>query len=169
MEVFKEVEGFEGKHLVSNMGRVKSVCNSNKELILKQYKNRNGYIFVCLSTKRQHGKGRYKTINVHRLVANAFIENPNGFLYVNHKDENKANNCADNLEWCTAKYNSNYGNIKEKMCKRVAQYDKDGRLIAVHPSVYKAAEAIKGTPGNISSCCTGNLATAYGFVWKHLF
>jgi len=167
MEVFKEIKGFEGKYLISDKGRVKSVCDPSNEIILKQYKNRNGYVFVCLSTGVQKDRGRYKVINVHRLVAEAFIENADGLLYVNHKDEDKTNNCVENLEWCTAKYNSNYGTIKEKICKKVGQYDKEGRLLAVFDSVSKAAEVFNGTPGNISSCCRGRTNTAYGFNWKY--
>lgn len=167
MEIFRDIEGFEGKYLVSNKGRVKSLCNRGKEQILKQYKSKNGYMFVCLSTGTQKNKGRYKVVNVHRLVANAFIDNPEQLLYVNHKDEDKTNNCIENLEWCTAQYNSNYGTIKEKVCKKVFQYSPNGNLIEIYKSVSRAAEAVGGTPGNISSCCKGKLKMAYGFVWKY--
>lgn len=172
MEIFKEIKGFEGRYLVSNYGNVKSVCkyNETSERILRQYKHHTSeYLFVCLVNGYNAEKGRtiYKNYDVHRLVAETFLENPHGLPCVNHKDENKQNNSVDNLEWCTAKYNSNYGHAKEKLCRRVLKYNKNGELIGEFPSVNSAAADVGGYPGNISSCCKGTLKTAYGFIWKH--
>lgn len=104
MEIWKEIKNYEGRYWVSNLGRIKN----SKGQILKQtltadnmYHNR--YYKIAL-WKNNSGKN----FRVNRLVAEAFIPNPDKLPYVNHKDGNKFNNCADNLEWCTPKYNSNY-------------------------------------------------------------
>ena len=106
-EEWRDIKGYEGKYQVSNLGRVKSLknCKGNyREKILKLGKDKLGYLQVVLS---KEGKG--KLFRVHRLVAESFIENTNNYPEVNHKDENKSNNCVDNLEWCDRKYNCNYG------------------------------------------------------------
>ena len=101
-EEWKPIRGYEGRYMVSNMGRVRS-----RTKVLKASTG-NIYAQVILN----NGDVRHrKTVTVHRLVAEAFVENPlpNEYKYINHKDENKRNNKADNLEWCTAKYNLAYG------------------------------------------------------------
>lgn len=95
---------FEDGYFVSNKGRVKS-HKWDKEVLVKCSKNEKGYMQVCLNRK---------TYRVHRLVAIMFIPNPNEYLEVNHKDENKQNNHIENLEWCDRKYNMNYGTWKER-------------------------------------------------------
>ena len=115
-EIWKDVKGFEGRYQVSNLGRVRSldftwlaynykVCGyvecKRKGKILKPKTSYNGYLQVCLKIS---SKNHYKLL--HRLVADAFIPNPNNLPTVNHKDEDKWNNRVDNLEWCTYKYNS---------------------------------------------------------------
>lgn len=108
-EVFRPVEGFEGIYEISNMGRVKSVCRISAadrvlpEKILKPGHTTAGYPFVVL---RKGGKSYNKPI--HRLVATAFIPNPNCYRVVNHKDRNRDNNTAENLEWCSQGYNISY-------------------------------------------------------------
>lgn len=106
MEIYKDVEGYENLYQVSNMGNVKSLI-SNK--ILKPAKNHNGYLYVCFSKQ-----GKHKHHKIHRLVAQAFIDNPNSYPIINHRDENKTNNCVSNLEWCDHKYNINYGTAIER-------------------------------------------------------
>lgn len=105
-EIWKDIEGFEGKYQVSNLGRVKSltrkVWNYTKPgRILKPSMKENGYLRVGLS----NGDKSEKHAHVHRLVATAFIPNPCNFPEVNHKNLNKADNRAENLEWCTSRYN----------------------------------------------------------------
>ncbi len=121
-EIWKDVTGYEGLYQVSNKGNVKSVKrvvkrpnNTNlsvKERLLKTRSNRKGYAMVHLSKR-----GKEKSTTVHRLVAQAFIPNPNNLPQINHKDENKNNNCVENLEWCDNKYNMNYGTAIERTVK----------------------------------------------------
>ena len=101
-EIWKNIEGYEGKYQVSNLGRVKSMIGQEK--VLHPKKHRNGHLQIGL-----HKDKKRKTMYIHRLVAQAFIPNPDNLPCVNHKDENPNNNNVDNLEWCTQKYNCNYG------------------------------------------------------------
>ena len=111
IEVWKDISGYEGIYQVSNTGRIKSLSrrvpglNTNTEIILKPHTDKDGYLIVGL---HNHGKSSNKKIS--RLVAQAFIPNPDNLPEVNHKDENKKNNNAENLEWCTTRYNLTYGN-----------------------------------------------------------
>ena len=100
MEVWKDIKGYEGLYHISNLGRVKTV---RKNYIKKLYERPDGYTQVCLCKK-----GKVTTRRIHILVAKAFIPNPLNLPEVNHKDENKTNNCVDNLEWCNTTYNKNY-------------------------------------------------------------
>ena len=99
-ETWRNISDFE-RYQVSNYGRVKNLATNH---ILKPFIASSGYLAVALGS----GNKRY----VHRLVAQAFIPNPTSLPQVNHRDENKQNNCVDNLEWCTASYNVNYGTAK---------------------------------------------------------
>ena len=105
-EIFVDINGYEGRYKIGNKGTVIGISRSNddryknKQWVLKQYEDRNGYMYVTL----QKDKNR-KTIKVHRLVAEAFIENPNKYPCVNHIDSNRINNDVSNLEWCTYKQN----------------------------------------------------------------
>lgn len=118
-EIWKDIKGYKGYYQVSNLGRVKSLDRYSidrrggkhflKGIILTPYLCK-GYLRICL-----HVNGKQKQLAVHRLVAEAFIPNPNNYPQINHKDENKTNNTVDNLEWCTAKYNNNYGTRLERI------------------------------------------------------
>ena len=103
-ELWKDIKNYEGIYQISNLGRVKSLHN-NKERLLKLHRKPDGYIQVVLCKN-------YKIVSrlTHRLVAEAFIPNPDNLPEVNHKDEDKTNNCVDNLEWCNSSYNKNYRN-----------------------------------------------------------
>lgn len=105
MEIWKDIEGCEGKYQVSNKGRIKSLQDRGvkREKILSLLKHNSGYYSIGLMIN-----GKCKHFLVHRLVAKAFIENPNNYNFVNHKDENKRNNDVENLEWCTKSYNAIY-------------------------------------------------------------
>ena len=163
MEIWKDIKGFEGLYQVSNQGRIKSII-SNK--ILKQIRHHKGYIITCLTKNKIH-----KTYQVHRLVGAAFVPNPNKYPHINHKDENPTNNSAENLEWCTQKYNNNYGTRIEKakiaISKRVGQYDLNGNLICVWDSLTKASNELNICLSGISQCCKNRHKTAGGFVWKY--
>ena len=106
IEIWKDVPGYEGLYQVSNYGRVLSLYRYRKKSqnILKTFTRKTGYIAVTLQKN-----GKRETKLVHQLVALCFIDNPNNYPIINHKDENPSNNRVDNLEWCTHKYNSNYG------------------------------------------------------------
>lgn len=150
-EIWKDIPGFEGYYQVSNLGRIKSLervvaCSvrlggfrTKGETIRKQDIGSKGYHRVYLQ-KDKIGK-KYL---VHRLVAEAFVANPNNFPQVNHKDENKGNNKASNLEWCTAEYNSNYGGRTRLTSiakyKPISLFDKEGHLIRDFDSLKEAGE-----------------------------
>ena len=124
-EIWKDKKDYEGHYQVSNCGRVKSI-KFGKEIILKQ-NIKGGYYSVVLSKN-----GILKNYLVHRLVAEAFLDNPDNLPQVNHKDECKTNNIVSNLEWCDRKYNVNYGSrnkrAAEKLSKIVRQYDLNGNF-----------------------------------------
>lgn len=123
-EAWKDIPNFEGYYQVSNFGRIRSITRKAKTKILNNNyrtikgqlispaKTKDGYLKVSLSKKHK----RYY-FRVHRLVANAFLSNPNNYPVINHKDENKLNNRVDNLEWCSIKYNCNYGTRNERISK----------------------------------------------------
>lgn len=164
VEIWKDVVGYETLYQVSNLGRVKSLGNdkTKKEKILKLEKRKTGYLQAHLSKN-----GKTKLIYVHRLVAKSFIENPNNLEQINHKDENKGNNNVNNLEWCTPKYNINYGTRLSKMSNPVLQIDENDNIIAEYESIRCAARMLGVHNQNIQSCCAGKLKTAYNYKWKY--
>ena len=119
-EEWRSIECYEGLYEVSNTGRVRSVdryvkysngqIHLHKGKVLSPVKSNLGYLLVSLCCN-----GKYKSISVHRLVAQAFIENPDNLPEINHKDEDKTNNSVDNLEFCDRSYNNNYGSRKDKV------------------------------------------------------
>lgn len=174
-EVWKDINGYEGLYQVSNLGRVKSLERFNvntgnyesRERFLKLSYNKRGYPTVTLINRT---KRVLKTI--HRLVAEAFVPNPNNLPQVNHKDEIKTNNNADNLEWCSNSYNHDYGTrterCAEKLKKKVVQYSLSGSYIAEYDGVRDVAR-LNGFKANscISECCAGKRKTAYGYIWRY--
>lgn len=163
-EVWKDIDGFEGLYQVSNYGRIKSLPrNTTRGVILKPHKNTQGYLQVHLY---KDGKGKDYTI--HRLVALYFIPNNDLFkTQINHKDENKENNNVDNLEWCDAVYNTNYGNRNKKISKEVNQYSLDGVLIKTWKSTREIERELGYYCSAISECCNGKRKTVYGFRWEY--
>lgn len=110
-EIWVDVKGWEGLYKVSNLGRVYSCSRGT---IKKPTVRKSGYVVLSLICRPRHMWKQYK---LHRLVAENFIPNPCNLPDINHIDENKQNNAASNLEWCTKKYNSNYGHCREKISK----------------------------------------------------
>ena len=173
IEEWKDVPGYEGLYQVSNTGRVKSLNyhNTGEDNYMKPEKLKRGYLRVGLSKNNKRVR-----FLVHRLVAEAFIPNPHNLPQINHKDENPENNSVDNLEWCNAKYNANYGNranrISQTMIdtlpsrKSVIMYDINDSPIRTFPSVSEASRFIGAPVRNISACCNGKRHTCLGYKWK---
>ena len=160
IEIWRDVIGFENLYLVSNLGNVYSI-HSKKQLKLKDNK---GYYNVTLF---KNGKRYYKI--VHRLVAEAFIPNPNNFKEINHKDENKINNNVVNLEWCDAKYNLNYGKRRIiaslHIKKPILQCDLDGNVIKEWCGGIDASKELNIGHKGISRCANGLRNHYKGFKW----
>ena len=111
MELWKDIKGYEGIYQISNLGKVYSL--KSKKFLKSQFNNK-GYVTIDLY---KGGKG--KRFFVHRLVAQAFLSNPNNYKEINHKDEDKTNNSAYNLEFCDHKYNSSYGTKCERTAEKI--------------------------------------------------
>lgn len=183
IEEWRPIQGYEGLYEVSDWGRVKSVdriiTRKNgrklpfKEKILKGGKNNMGYLLVCLN---KDGKETWKL--VHRLVAEAFLPNPQNLPQVNHKDETPTNNHVENLEWCTAKYNTNYGTGIQRMTKKLLnRQDKSKRVDQIDAQtgevIYKwtstrEAERNGYNSTSVAACARGERKTHKGYVWKYL-
>ena len=174
-EVWHPVVGYEGLYEVSNKGVVRSLDRtinnhpySGKVLAIKYLK---GYAAVHLCD-HQH---RVKHKTIHRLVAEAFIPNPDNLPEVNHKDENPKNNCVENLEWCTTLYNIRYGTGIERRAsykrKPIAKYTKGGEFVASYGGLLEASKSVgKGRSGTglISTAARGLRPSAYGYKWTYI-
>ncbi len=187
-EEWKPILEFENEYYISNKGRVFSLRNN---ILLKPKKTKSGYYRVSLSAN-----GRRKECMIHRLVAEAFIPNPEKKLTVNHINENKQDNCIENLEWATqAEQNihgtriarviastdykarninyelvaakHNYHQINRKQMKPVLQYDKHGIFIARHDGVAAASRSIGISAGHICCCLKGRRISCGGYQWKY--
>ena len=177
-ELWKDIPGYEGLYQVSNLGNVKSIdryvphktfgkkfC---KGRTMATHINNAGYVTVNLC-KGNH----YKSFDIHRLVAITFIpvSDITG-MEVNHKDEDKWNNCAENLEWVTKSENNLYGTKRErqaaKIRKAVVQFDLNGVPLKEWGSATDAEKALSGKfTGAITNCICGRSKTAYGYIWKY--
>ena len=191
-EIWNDIEGYEGFYQVSNLGRVKSIkrkaryYNHSKELfrmvnekIIYQRETNWGYYTVNLNKN-----GQTKIKRIHRLVASAFIPNPEHKEEVNHKDSNKKNNRVNNLEWATRSENAIHAwenNLLERnriaikkniikaytACKKqIDQYDKDGNFIKTWDSISDASRNLNIHHSDISRCCSKKRKTAGGYIWK---
>ena len=164
-EIWRDIEGYEGLYQISNKGRVKSL-KWGKERILKSGLTGSGYYSIILCND-----GVKKRFHLHRLVAQAFIPNLENKPQVNHKDENKKNNCVENLEWATAKENSNYGTRNERVgdshSKPILQYSKSCDFIREWKSASEVERVSGIYHGNITKCCKDKRKSAGGFVWQY--
>lgn len=186
-EVWKPIIGWENLYEVSNFGNVRTL-HYKKPYLMHPVTDANGYkriSFVLPNSKK------YKRYGVHRLVAQAFIPNPDNLPEINHKDEDKTNNHVDNLEWCTTKYNCNYGTYCENISaarigmkfsdlhienlrkshvkvqgKSVIQLSKFGDIINRFDSISDASRFLNISASCISGCCSGRLKSAGGYIWK---
>lgn len=163
-EIWEPIKGYEGHYEISSLGRVASIKKGDRSI--RKPSNTSGYSQIALSID---GEVRYKLI--HRIVAETFVDNPKQLLEVNHIDENKLNNRATNLEWCTSKYNSNHGTrtsrIRKALSKPVVAVDSTGMVIYKFASTVEAGK--KGfDPCHISSCCRGLRKSHKGFTWKYV-
>lgn len=181
-EQWRDITGYTGLYQVSSWGRVKSLERTVRigrgyrtapERILKSRKNRCGYLYVNL-----HKNGIVKTYTVHRMVACAFCENPQGYSEVNHIDENKENNCASNLEFCSRHYNCNFGDRNERIAEKLTNHPKKSKpifgvdkitgLIVEFPSSHEASRALGINQSNIIQCCIGKRKSTGGFYWRYI-
>ena len=167
-EEFRDIAGYEGLYEVSNLGNVKSL-NKRKGRILKPSKEKTDYLRVCLSKQ-----GVEKKYLVHRLVAQAFIDNPNNLTEINHKDEDKQNNRVDNLEWCNRCYNINYGTRNQKVGESNTNHPNESKQVLcletgkIYPSTMEVQRQLGFAQGHISSACNGKLKQAYGYTWRYV-
>ena len=170
IEIWKDKKDYEGLYQASNLGRMRSldrwVSSKNgsmqfiKGRILKLFNNNQGYLHVVLSKNN-----KVKAYLVHRIIAETFLPNTDNLPCVNHKDEDKTNNRVENLEWCDAKYNSNYGTRNERMSKSLTNniytsrevdvYDLDMNFIETLPSSKECGRKYKVQHSNVRYCCNG--------------
>ena len=181
VEVWRPVVGWEGLYEVSSHGQVRSLDRVVEKLewngkkyqilyrgkILAQSLKSIGYCEVTL-----YLDGKYKTFKVHRLVAEAFIPNPDNLPCVNHKDECKSNNHADNLEWCSHYYNNHYKDRMERAAKSksrpIEQLSLTGEHIAFFPSSAIAIRTLNMKSNHLCSVLTGNRKSTYGYRWRYV-
>lgn len=171
VEIWRDIEGYENLYQVSNLGRVKAlgngICNS-KEKIIKP-SNSRGYLHVNLCKE-----GKIKTHLIHRLVAQVFIKNPENLPQVNHKDEDKSNNRVDNLEWCSAKYNTNYGSRTKRATESNTNHPNMSKKVLcvetgkIYPSTHQIERELGFYQQNIVLCCKGKCKHAYGYTWRYI-
>lgn len=161
-EIWKDIPVANG-YEASSLGKIR---NKKTKHIIKQFLNDRGYVQVGLYI---NGKKSYK---VHRLVANAFLNNPNNYKTVNHINGNKLDNNVNNLEYCSITYNLRHAfknGLKNNnhLKKRINQYDLNNNLVKKWNSQKDIVETLGFSQAVISNCCRGKLKTAYGYIWKH--
>lgn len=169
MEKWKDVKGYEGLYQVSTLGRVRSFYthNGSGQRILHSQKRSHGYLGVTLVKD-----GVPSCRNIHRLVAEAFIDNPCNYEQINHKDEDKTNNRVENLEWCTAKYNSNYGTGAQRSAesrKKLPQLKR--KVLCVETGeVFDSLTSVKEFTrvNGVWRALNGRNKTCGGYHWRYV-
>lgn len=174
------IPGTDNKYEITTEGQIISYLRYPNGKVLKPHVSENGYL---TTTIKQYGK--FKSYYIHRLVAQIFIPNPENLPYVNHKSEDRTDNRMENLEWCTAEYNCNYGNHRENLIKatlrftghpsRIAKLDKQGNLLKAYYSIKAAARDVAGEKWNSASVQISKIIkgakghhTCCGFKWKRI-
>lgn len=175
MEIWKDVIGYEGRFQISNLGRLKSLNynHTNKEGLLKpqiQKKGTKTDLQYCYFNTRVNGKPI--RLMQHRLVAEAFIPNPENKPFIDHIDTNGLNNSLDNLRWCTLEENSNneltkIHHIESADKKPVIQLTEEGEFIREWNSAAEVKKELGICNSNIKKCINGKRKTAGGFVWRY--
>lgn len=169
-EIWKPIKGYNGRYEISNMGRVKSFAQYTNGRIIKGCHDGKGYVYV----KLYYAPQKHKMFKVHRLVATYFIPNPNNYSQINHKDENKDNNCVNNLEWCDNEYNSHYGTrakragLSNRCCpttsKKICSVSSDNR-IEYYDSIGEAERVTGVAHSNIIRVLKNQRFSAGGYNW----
>ena len=171
MELWKDIEGYEGLYQVSNMGRVKHLNfnNTGREKVMKPASREDRYTVVSLCKG-----GKKKNCYVHRLVACAFIPNTDGKEEIDHINTIRTDNRVDNLRWATHKENNNnvltrpkHAGANNPKARKVLQFTKEGVFIREWDCIRDASRKLGVGHQHISSCCLGKRKIAYGFVWKY--
>ena len=195
-EIWKPVVGLESRYMVSSLGRVKRLSYDIVDKMGRHTHHKNKLMKIRIGSQTGYpqvnlwiGK-KSKPFTIHRLIAEAFIPNPNNYPCVNHIDENRANSVLENLEWCTYEYNSTYGTAREKRREslkrfyenhpefrmevkkrgntfRVVQYNTNGDLIKIWDGGLPEIEKILGKSACAASCVLHRTHTAYGYVWRY--
>lgn len=164
---WRDCVGYEGIYQVNRNGEVRS-CQKGKWHLLSVGISKCGYRHVLL-----HKDGKRKNLRCNRLVAKAFIPNPDNLPYVNHKDENPSNDNVENLEWCTCEYNVNYGTARERSSRNngknrpVCMFDVDGTFIREFYNIANAAKTIGGEHSCILRCCSNKFFCYKGYIWRY--
>ena len=180
-EIYKDINGYDGKYKISNFGNVLSMNyrgNTKKPNVLTPIKHHLGYMLIHLVGKDK----KIKMKMIHTLVADAFIPNPENKKYVNHIDGNKQNNHVSNLEWVTSKENMNHAirtglrnphkNNHPKGADTpnstiILQYTKDGKLVKQWECISEASRHIGCNPSSIINNAKGRTKTLHGFIWRY--
>lgn len=168
IEEWREVYGFDVLYEVSNLGRVRTKYHGksgygNEYRYLIPLDNGNGYLRLNLQSNQ-----RPRTTYIHRLVAEAFVPNPNGYAEINHKDENKRNNRFDNLEWCEHIYNCNYGTRNERTSRKNEKSIRCVETGIVYASLREAAEVMDIGVTAIGNCLKGRSKSCRGYTWEYV-
>lgn len=173
-EIWKDIGGYEGVYQISNLGRVKSFKFNSEKVLINKTSSNYDMVALCLN-------GVVKYFTNHRLVAIAFLHNPENKEQVNHKNGIKSDNRLENLEWCTRSENTSHairiGLMKHPTrgklgkdnfnSKVVIQYSLDGVYVNKYFGASEASRMTNISMGNISSCCLGNRNKAGGYKWKY--
>ena len=156
----KDIINYEGLYAVTSCGKIWSYVNKK---FLKPYTVGYGYLYV-----RLFKEGKSKQMYVHRLVAEAYIPNPNNYEQVNHINEKKTDNYIGNLEWCCAKYNTNYGTRNKKLAEAKFKKVKCIETGIIYNSMIEAGIKTNTNYSSIGNCCKGRYKTAGGYHWEYL-
>lgn len=177
-EIWKDINCYEGIYQVSDLGRVKSLNynHTGKEVIMKNYENKNGYMYIFL-----YSNGKCNNLRIHRLVCSAFIDNPENKKEVNHKNGIKSDNRVENLEWATHSENQKHAyntGLKKSIWTGkfgkdnylsipVCRYTKLGEYIDEFDGSMDAKRKTRINNSHILECCKGKRKSAGGYIWKY--